>query len=201
MPRKVIDLSMLCSNDTGGFEITLQQNLPVYVGHECYAYDLQIKSHCGTYYETSSHVFRGAKDTEDVRPEELIMPGACLRVNIEPRCITAKDLEAAGGDKLKPGCALFIYVSDTTKYFSRDAAQWMAERKVKLMASDAPRYDSGFENPTGFFIDLFKAEIPIVGNPVNLDLLPQTGFTVIVMPLRIAGICTVPCRVIAVIDE
>jgi kynurenine formamidase len=200
MPRKVIELSMLCSNDTKGVNVTLQQDLPVYMGHECYAYDLQLKSHTGTYFETSSHVFRGAKDTEDVKLDKFILPGACLRVKTLQRCITAEDLKAIGG-KLKAGCALFVDVGqDTTKYFSRDAAQWMAKSEVKLMASNAYRYDSGFENPTGFFIDLFKAEIPIIGNPVNLHLLPETDFIAIVLPLRIAGICTVPCRAIAIID-
>jgi len=75
--------------------------------------------------------------------------------------------------------------ADTNKYFSRDAAQWMAQQKVKLMGGNTRRYDCGFENPTGFFLDLFQAGIPIIANLVNLDKLPETGFTVVALPLRI----------------
>ena len=76
----------------------------------------------------------------------------------------------------------------------------MAKKKVALMGSNLPRYDTGFVNPTGFFIDLFKAEIPIIANITNLDKLPESGFTLVVMPLKIAGICTCPARVIAIIN-
>ena len=69
------------------------------------------------------------------------------------------------------------------------------------MGSNLPRYDTGFVNPTGFFIDLFKAEIPIIANITNLDKLPESGFTLIVMPLKISGICTCPARVIAILNK
>ena len=69
------------------------------------------------------------------------------------------------------------------------------------MGSNTQGYDSGLENPTGFFIDLFKAEILIIARLINLDKLPVRGFTIFVFPLRLSGICTVPARVIAIIDD
>ncbi len=206
MPRKVIDLSMPCSNETDGIKVTPRGDVPVYLGCECYGYDLEIKSHKGTYFETSSHVFRDGKDTDEVPLDELILPGLCLRISGDHRCITASDLEAASKSvNLLPASALLIDVGhcndDNFKYFSRDAAQWMAKRKVAIMGSNTLKYDSGFENPTGFFIDLFKAQIPIIANIKNLDQLPPDGFTLITLPLKITGICTVPCRVVAVCGE
>lgn len=197
MSRKIIDLSITCSNETEGFTTTLQDDLPIYMGQECYAYDVNIKSHIGTYFETSSHVFRDGKDTNDVAIDDLILPGVCVKIVGENKCIDADDLEKACG-KIKSHSALLIDVAGhTDKYFSRDAAVWMAEKKVAIMGSNTNRYDSGFENPTGFFIDLFTAEIPIIHGLCNLEVLPKQSFTLIVLPLKITNVCTIACRVVA----
>jgi kynurenine formamidase len=196
---KIIDLSFPFKHGEDVI-VRLQSNPPMYCGHECYAYDLEIKSHKGTYFETSSHVFRSGKNTNEVPMERLILPGMCIISNFSRKCITAIDLENLAGD-IKPDSALLINTGkDPLKYFSRDAAQWMAKKKVALMGSNTKRYDTGFLNPTGFFIDLFKAEIPIVHGLTNLDTLPNNGFTLIVLPLKIDNVCTVPCRIAAIID-
>ncbi len=205
MSLPIVDLSIPCNNRSPGISISLKNNLPVYAGHECYAYDLGIQSHHGTYFETSSHLFREGKNTHDIPLEKLILPGICLRMGRGKRCIDAKDLQKAAKEvKIKSGSALLLYTQDNPAedfiYFSLDAAMWMIEKKVALMGSDTRRYDRGFKNPTGFFVDLFKAEIPIIANIINLEKLPQSGFTLYVFPLNIIGICTVPCRVIAVMD-
>jgi kynurenine formamidase len=195
---KVIDLSTAFIEGRDVIS-ALQPDPPVYCGHECYAYDLHIKSHSGTYFETSAHVFRKGMCTNDIRAEELVLPGYCIHINSNEQCITAAHLHDVAG-MIAPGSAVLVDVgNDRTKYFSRDAAQWMAANKVKLMGSNANRYDCGFVNPTGFFVDLFKAEIPIVARLENLDLLPAAGFDVIALPLKIENVCTAPCRVIAVI--
>ena len=61
MSMNIIDLSVPCSNNTENVNIILQDNLPLYLGYECYAYDLEIKSHTGTYFESSAHLFREGK--------------------------------------------------------------------------------------------------------------------------------------------
>lgn len=195
---KIIDLSIPFKHNAD-VAAKLKPDLPVYCGNECYAYDIEIKSHRGTYFETSAHVFRDGKNTDAVPLERLILPGMCIKFEEDRRCINADDLENLTGN-IKPDSALLINTgSDRTKYFSLDAAQWMAKKKVALFGSNTGGYDTGFVNPTGFFIDLFKAEIPIIANITNLDLLPRTGFTLIVLPLKISGICTVPCRVTAIL--
>ncbi len=192
---KIIDLSIPFKHGED-LAATLRPNLPIYCGHECYAYDLNIKSHRGSYFETSSHVFRDGQNTDALPLERLILPGMCIKFEEDRQCITAEDLENLACD-IKPNSALLINTgSDTMKYFSQDAAQWMAKKDVALMGSNTSRYDTGFVNPTGFFIDLFKAEIPIIANITNLHLLPRTGFTLIVLPLKISDICTVPCRIV-----
>jgi kynurenine formamidase len=203
---KIIDLTIPCDNQTEGVDVQLQQDLPVYLGHECYAYDLNIKSHTGTYFETSAHLFRNGKTTDSISPEQLILPGVCLKIEKSELCITADDLDnAAKSLDLFAGTAVLIDTGtrekSRSKYFSHDAAEWMADKGVSLMGSSTPLYDKGFENPTGFFIPLFKADIPIIANIINLERLPLNGFELFVLPLRIKNVCTVPCRVIAILEN
>ena len=196
---KIIDLSVpfIESQD---ITTTLRSKLPIYCGHECYAYDLQIKSHAGTYFETSAHLFRDGKNTSDIPITDLVLPGYCVQVHNNDSCITADHFEKHLGS-IAPNAAVLVDVAnDRDKYFSRDAAQWLAAHKVKLMGSNTQRYDTGFVTPTGFFIDLFKAEIPIIAGLTNLDRLPKNNFQVIALPLQIENICTVPCRIIATLE-
>ena len=194
----IIDLSIPFKHNED-VVVKLKPDSPIYCGQECYAYDLDIRSHHGSYIETSSHVFRDGQNTDSVPLERLILLGMCINFKEDRRCITAVDLESLAND-ITPDSALLINTGgDTTKYFSKDAAQWMAKKKVALFGSNTARYDTGFINPTGFFIDLFKANIPIIANITNLHLLPRTGFTLITLPLKISGICTVPCRIIAML--
>ena len=205
MGRKIIDLSVACSNETEGVSIRLQGDLPVYFGHECYAYDLEIKSHRGTYFETGGHLFRDGKNTDEIELERLILPGVCLRVKCAGRCVGADELERASAGLVIPaGAALLVDTGPGDerdfKYFGADAGRWMAGKQIALMGSSSCYYDNGFEEPTGFFVELFEAGIPIIANLANLHLLGDVGFEVMVLPLKIAGVCTVPCRVIGVVE-
>jgi len=201
MSPRVIDLSVPCSSGTEGVSIKRHDTLPVYLGHECGAYDIALKSHTGTYFETSSHLFRDGRDTDAVPPDDLVLPGLCVTVATQAPCVCAADLERECPGSTE-GAALLVNTRGAKdRYFSRDAAVWMAEHGVRLMGSSTPLYDRGFEDPTGFFVDLFKAEIPIIANLTNLDRLPRGGFTLVALPLRIVGVCTVPCRVVAVMTE
>ena len=204
----VVDLSVPLRDGAEGVEVRLRGDPPRYLGHECHAYDLRIPSHTGTYFETSAHLFRDGIRTLEVPPERLVLQGVCLSVLRAERRIGAAELEAARGPRLPPGSALLIRTlpdgsppprSGEHPFFTADAARWMAESQVALMGSDTPLYDTGFEEPTGFFVELFKARIAIIANVANLHLLPERGFTLVALPLAVVGTCTVPCRAVALV--
>jgi kynurenine formamidase len=207
MTSNIVDLSVPLRDGTDGVAVRLQERLPVYSGRECYAYDLEIPSHTGTYFETPAHLFREGITTDGHPLEKLMLPGVCFRILKGDRCISAEDLDAAApsagpGQAANPHALLIDTGSQELgrhAYFSRDAARWMVDRNVALMGSDTPRYDTGFENPTGFFTELFRGGIPIIANITNLHRLPLAGFTLIVLPLSVSGVCTVPCRTVAVL--
>jgi len=203
---RIVDLSVPLCDGQEGFRASLRPEPPVYLGHDCYAYDLTIPSHTGTYFETSSHVFRDGKNTETFPIDKLMAPGLCLTPLTRERCITGAALDACVPSSARgtlSGCGLLVRAAShdigVHSYFSRDAAVWMRDVGVSFMGSDTPRYDTGFESPTGFFVELFAAGIPIIANIANLDRLPAEGFTLFALPLAVTGVCTVPCRVIAVL--
>jgi arylformamidase len=203
---RVVDLSVPLCDGQEGFRARRREGSPSYLGHECHAFDLEVPSHTGTYFETSAHVFRDGEDTESFPLGKLVADGVLLRVRGKERCITAAALDASVPAEARPrlaGCGLLVGAElrelGRHAYFSRDAAAWMRDAGVAFMGSDTPRYDSGFETPTGFFVELFRAGIPVVANLRNLELLPSYGFTLVALPLAVAGVCTVPCRVVAII--
>lgn len=178
--------------------VTIQPDLPVYLGQECYAWDVAIKSHTGTYFETSSHVFRDGQHTSDVPAQQLLYACALLLLSADAQGgITGNEL-ARAGKHVQPGDAIIVVAGSTDRYFERDAVAWMIERGVALLGGNLTGYDTGFENPTGIFIDLFRAEIPIIAGLANLDQLTQPRFELIVAPLPVRDIGTVPARIFAV---
>lgn len=194
---RVIDLSLpLVDGQT--VDVTVPPDLPVYLGHECCAWDLAIRSHTGTYVETASHVFRDGRHVSDVPPEDLVLP--CALVTLDETAaggITGAELQAAG-DPVRRGDALIVATPKRDRYFERDAVTWMIDRGIKLLGATLDRYDTGFENPTGMFVDLFKAEIPIVAGLTRVERLSRHRFELIVAPLPVQDVGTVPARVLAI---
>ncbi len=210
MSRIIVDLSIPIQDGVDGVRVTRRSDPPVYEGYECHAWDLAVPSHTGTYFETASHLFRDGMSTRDFPPADLILPCRCLRVRHTRRVIDADDLNEAAdsgqssGDPPNGKWALLVETGERERdkhaYFSRNAATWMAERGVRIMGSNTPLYDNGFINPSGFFTELFSAEMAIVANLANLQQLPADEFELMVFPMSIEGVGTVPCRVAAALS-
>jgi kynurenine formamidase len=82
----------------------------------------------------------------------------------------------------------------------QDAAELLArERQIAMIGIDTASMDYG---PSKDFIVhqvLLGASIPGIENVANMDALPEKGFTVIALPMKIAGGSGAPCRVIALV--
>ena len=183
-------------------EVRPQPNPPVYLGHECIAWDLAIRSHAGTYFETSAHLFRDGRTTEEMPLDVLIGPCAVCDLSKPteaPQGGIGPEELAAAGRHVRKGDALLVLTGAPSRYFERDAARWMIQRGVRLLGADLPRYDTGFERPTGVFLDLFRAQIPIIAGLANLDRIAAKRCQLVVAPLRVPGVGTVPARVFALV--
>jgi kynurenine formamidase len=82
------------------------------------------------------------------------------------------------------------------------AAQWLTgRRRVKAVGIDTASIDHGQSQRFQSHVTLFEHQVPALENVAYLDQLPVSGFTVIALPMKIAGGSGAPLRIVAVIDE
>jgi len=194
---KIIDISQpLVPGRT--IECKIPKELPVYEGYPCIAYEFAFASHQGCYYETSAHLFPNGTMTSDVPVEKFFLPAVITR--LDPKAAGAlepDELLPGMKTELRPGDALIVDAGgNDTRYFSRASGRWMAERKVRLLGASMRIYDTGFENPTGIFVELFRAEIPIIANLKNIEQIAHDRVILIALPMAVEKVCTIPCRAV-----
>jgi kynurenine formamidase len=80
------------------------------------------------------------------------------------------------------------------------AAEWLAgQRKIKMVGLDTASIDHGPSTMFETHRVLMGRNIPALENVANLDQLPKKGFTVIALPMKIAGGSGGPVRIVAAI--
>ncbi len=85
---------------------------------------------------------------------------------------------------------------------SPQAAIFLAEeRGVKAVGLDTPSIDYGASKLFKTHRELFKRNIPALENVANLKALPDKGFTLIALPMKIRGGSGGPTRVVAFIPQ
>lgn len=83
-----------------------------------------------------------------------------------------------------------------------EAATWLVEnRPIHAIGLDTPSIDRGQSALFESHRILFSADIPAFENVANLDLLPETGFVIIALPMKIEGGSGGPLRIVAIIPE
>ena len=84
----------------------------------------------------------------------------------------------------------------------RDAAFWLVKkRNIKAVGIDTPSIDYGQSTFFETHVALFEENVPAFENLANLDLLPAKGFSVIALPMKIAGGSGGPTRIIALLRQ
>jgi kynurenine formamidase len=83
---------------------------------------------------------------------------------------------------------------------SAEAVTWLAtERALGAVGLDTASLDHGQSKDFAAHVALFKHDVPALENVANLHELPPTGFTVIALPMKIAGGSGGPTRIVAVV--
>lgn len=82
------------------------------------------------------------------------------------------------------------------------AALWLVnERHIKAIGLDTPSIDYGQSADFESHVVLLSANVPVFENLANLHLLPEKGFEVIALPMKIKGGSGAPLRIIALLRE
>ena len=80
------------------------------------------------------------------------------------------------------------------------AALWLRdERQISAIGIDTPSIDYGQSSTYEAHQVLFAGNIPVFENVANLEALPVVDFTVIALPMKIAGGSGGPLRIVAIV--
>jgi len=135
-----------------------------------------------------------------------------------------QEWEAANG-KIKDGVIVLLetghskYYPDKLKYLGTDqrgaeaikllhfpglsseAATWMVEnRSISAIGIDTPSIDYGQSEYFKSHVILLSDNIPVFENVANLDKLPNKGFEVIALPMKIKDGSGAPLRIVGVLQ-
>jgi len=84
---------------------------------------------------------------------------------------------------------------------SPEAARWLvANRAIKAVGLDTPSIDHGQSTLFESHRALFERNVPAFENLADLSQLPAKGFSVVALPMKIAGGSGGPLRVLAIIE-
>ncbi|HVX13755.1 MAG TPA: cyclase family protein [Pirellulales bacterium] len=83
-----------------------------------------------------------------------------------------------------------------------DAAQWLVERRaIKAVGIDTASIDHGQSTRFGSHIKLFENNVPVFENVANVAELPEEGFCVVALPMKIAAGTGAPLRIVALLSK
>ncbi len=81
------------------------------------------------------------------------------------------------------------------------AADWLVnKRNIRAVGIDTASIDRGQSTLFNSHVRLCGANIPVLENVAHLEELPAEGFTVIALPMKIAGGSGGPCRILAMLN-
>jgi kynurenine formamidase len=83
-----------------------------------------------------------------------------------------------------------------------EAAKWLVEQRlIKAIGIDTASIDYGQSTRFGSHVTLFEHNVPAFENVANLKSLPDEGFTIIALPMKIAGGTGGPLRIVAIVSK
>ena len=82
-----------------------------------------------------------------------------------------------------------------------DAATWLVEkRNISSIGIDTPSIDYGQSEYFKSHVVLMTNDVPAFENLTNLEQLPENGFTIVALPMKIKGGSGSPLRIVALLN-
>lgn len=179
---------------------------------------LDVCVHHGTHLDAPRHFIADGPSVETLPLDAVSGPAVGLSVSRGPgEAVTADDLEAAGRD-VRAGDIVLLhtgwgewFATDPERYqvhpyLSEDAAQWLVERHIKLLAVDLPTPDmpepvrpAGFDWPVHHL--LLGSGVLIAEHLAHLDRIAGQRVRAFAFPLPIAGADGSPVRFVAEVES
>lgn len=168
---------------------------------------IDMVANTGTYLDCPFHRFPDGKDLSEIIPEQFTdLKGIVVRVPYENGlAVTRAHLEKLLPDNME---AVLIHTDwarhwKTDRYFeghpylTRDAAEFLKSRGVKLVGIDSHNIDDTSARSRPVHTTLLGAGILIVEHMCNMGALPDEGFLFSAVPPKFRGVGTFPVRALA----
>ena len=214
---QVIDLTMRISSSIRVFPGSPQPCFIQWSKFDCHGYDSEamfMSTHTGTHVDAPCHFKPGLASIDMIPADRLVCNAVLIRVEKRAsQLIEQHDL----GDRIKQGDAVVIatgwekraasrnYMTENPG-LSKQAARYLAKKKVNAVAIDCPSIDAGIDSRFTAHNILLPHNILAIENLCNLDRIATTSsstssnkFTLIISPLKLAAATGSPARVLALI--
>jgi kynurenine formamidase len=170
-------------------------------------------THCGTHVDAPRHFIPGGKTVEALDLDMLVGPARLL--DFTPAApkqeFGVEDFKKRLGDEKPTRLLLRFDWSDhwntmafytEQPFITEEAAEWLVERGVRLVAMDTPQLDNPAHGRTSakdspIHKIMLGREVIFVECCTNLRELTGPEVELVVLPLKILGADGAPCRVIA----
>lgn len=166
---------------------------------------IKMSVHTGTHIDAPSHFIASGKTVEKIPLETLLGEAYVVEFKGNSSCITAKDLDelclpenikrllfkTANSHLWSDGIESFYH--DFVALTS-DAAEWIAEREIKLVGIDYLSIQKYDDSPETHQILLGQEVVILEG--LNLSEIDEGFYEFFCLPLKLRGIEASPCRVL-----
>lgn len=229
--RRVLDLTQELSEETPVYPGGVPFQKEEVAGFETAGYlahRLTLGEHTGTHVDAPAHFSQGAAAIADLSAEQLVAPGVVIAV--EKKAAKDPDYaldrrqilnwEASHGGRLPAGAVVLVRTGwgnrwpDEAAYRNADeqgvmhfpgvspeAAELLAKRGAAGVGIDTLSIDPGISTDFQAHKALAAAGILVIENLAGLEALPDSGFTLVVAPLKVQGGSGAPARVLAILED
>lgn len=187
-------------------------------GHLCPGFDTKLMictDHIGTHMDAPSHFHPDGKSIAETPLDKMM--GEALFLDVSKDKEENKPISVMHLEKALKRCNMQIRENDILilkcwknkwgegeNFDSADAlagetAQWMLDKKIKLLGTDIPTVDDLSNPGKDVHVMLLKNQIPIIENLVSLEKLQEGNFYFMGLPLKIKGATGSPIRALAFI--
>lgn len=180
-----------------------------------FRYDiLKAHSHVGTHVEVAAHFYEGGKSITDYLLETFYGPG--ILFSVKDRKVTDRICEREIGREIREGDIVVlrndtgiklskqeVYLEGDSKLptLTPEAAEWLAEKRVKMLVLDSIRLGEDIEKIRRFHDILMSKGAVFVEIVDNLDKITKARFFVMSLPYKVKGLDSSFCRAIVVEEK
>src|SRR5919109_535161 len=212
---QVIDLTMRISSSIRVFPGSPQPYFIQWSKFDCHGYDSEVmfmSTHTGTHVDAPCH-FKPGLASIDMIPAHRLVCNALL-IRAEKRASQLIEQQDLSNHQIRQGDTVVIATgwekcADSRNYMtenpglSKQAARYLAKKKVNAVAIDCPSIDVGTDSSFTAHNILLSHNILAVENLCNLDRIASNNnnskFTLIISPLKLGGATGSPARVLALV--